>query len=124
MIDHVSIPVRDLVASGVFYDRVLAPRGYTRVADRPDTIGFGKTYPEFWLNLRTELVGAPEDVGHHVCLRARNEDIVRAFHAAALKAGGLDDGAPGPRQGEMTEYFGAFIRDLDGNRVEAMTVGH
>lgn len=120
MIDHVSIPVADLTASAAFYDAVLAPLGLKRLAERPHTIGFGKRYPEFWLNLRAGMP-ALDDSGHHVCLRCRTEEAVRAFHAAALAKGGRSDGAPGPRQGEMTAYFGAFIIDADGNKIEAVT---
>jgi catechol 2,3-dioxygenase-like lactoylglutathione lyase family enzyme len=123
LIDHVSIPVSDLAASGAFYDLVLAPMGYRRLADRPASIGYGKQYPEFWLNLRADGPAVDDNTGHHVCLRARDVDTVRSFYEAALDAGGVDDGAPGPRRGEMTSYFGAFIRDLDRNRVEVMTVG-
>ena len=121
MIDHVSVPVADLAASAAFYDAVLAPLGLTRLAERPRTIGFGKRYPEFWLNLRPGLVPAPADSGAHVCLRAPSVDAVDAFHAAALAHGGQDDGPPGPRQAAMTTYHGAFIRDLDGNRIEAVS---
>ncbi len=124
MIDHISIPVRDLWASAAFYDKVLAPMGYRRLAERENTIGYGKRYPEFWLNRRPDLAPAPADSGHHACLRARDKSTVRAFHAAATAAdaGGSDDGAPGLRQGEMTDYYGAFVRDPDGNRIEALTV--
>lgn len=120
MIDHVSVAVRDLAASAAFYERVLAPLGYTRLVDRPATIGFGKAYPEFWLNLRTEVT-APDNPGVHIALRARSEEAVRAFHAAALANGGSSDGEPGSRQGAMTTYYGAFIRDPDGNKLEAVS---
>ncbi len=120
MIDHVSIPVSDLTRSGRFYDAVLAPLGIKRIAVRPRTIGFGKRYPEIWLNLR-ESMTAVADSGHHVCLRCRSEEMVRAFHAAALEMGGTSDGGPGPRPAEMTTYFGAFILDPDGNKVEVAT---
>ena len=102
MTDHVSVPVADLAASAAFYDAVLAPLGLTRLAERSRTIGFGKRYPEFWLNLRPGLVPAPADSGAHVCLRAPSVDAVDAFHAAALAHGGQDDGPPGPRQAAMT----------------------
>ena len=120
MIDHVSIPVSDLAASAELYDKLLEPLGMTRLAERPHTVGFGKKYPELWLNLRTGM--APlENSGHHVGLRCRSTDAVDAFHAAALAAGGRSDGAPGPRTAEMTTYYGAFILDPDGNKIEAMT---
>jgi catechol 2,3-dioxygenase-like lactoylglutathione lyase family enzyme len=121
MIDHVSIPVRDLAASAAFYARVLAPLGYTRMVERPATIGFGKKYPEFWLNLRRNMPPIPADTGMHVCVRAPSEEAVRAFHASALEQGGTSDGEPGPRQAAMTIYYGAFIKDLDGNKLEAVS---
>lgn len=120
MIDHVSIPVRDLLASALFYDSVLAPLGLRRMIERPATIGFGKKYPEFWLNSRPQMSCSSVDTGAHVCLRAPNADAVREFHQQALASGGTCDGAPGDRQASMTVYFGAFIRDLDGNKIEAV----
>jgi len=121
MIDHVSVAVRDLRRSALFYDSVLEPLGLRRLAERERTIGFGKKYPEFWLNARPDSAPAPADSGHHACLRAPSVAAVRAFHAAALAHGGADDGAPGERAAAITRYFGAFIRDPDGNRIEAIT---
>src|SRR5262245_61718526 len=121
MIDHVSVPVRDLAAGAAFYTRVLAPLGYARLVERPATIGFGKKYPELWLNLRADLRPASDDPGAHVALRAGSEEAVRAFHAAALAEGGKSAGDPGPRQAAMTTYFGAFILDPDGNKIEALS---
>jgi len=88
---------------------------------RPGTIGFGKTYPELWLNLRTGLAAAPGDPGGHVALRAASEGAVRAFHAAGVAGGGTSAGEPGPRQAAITTYFGAFILDPDGNKLEAVS---
>jgi catechol 2,3-dioxygenase-like lactoylglutathione lyase family enzyme len=121
MIDHVSIAVRDLAASARFYEAVLATLGYEKLADRPATIGFGKKYPEFWLNERRDMTPVDADSGAHICLRARDVEAVRAFHAAALKAGGISDGTPGPRSGQIGGYYAAFIRDPEGNKVEAAT---
>jgi catechol 2,3-dioxygenase-like lactoylglutathione lyase family enzyme len=121
MIDHVSVAVRDLAAAATFYARLLEPLGYAKLATRPGTIGFGKKYPELWLNLRTELAPAPANPGGHIALRAASEKAVRAFHAAALAAGGTSAGVPGPRQAAMTTYFGAFILDPDGNKLEAVS---
>jgi catechol 2,3-dioxygenase-like lactoylglutathione lyase family enzyme len=121
VIDHVSIAVRDLTASAAFYDRVLAPLGLIRMVERERTVGFGKRYPEFWLNLREGMTPVATDTGSHVCLRAPDEDTVRAFHSAALNLGGADAGAPGARQAAITVYYGAFIHDLDGNKIEAVT---
>jgi catechol 2,3-dioxygenase-like lactoylglutathione lyase family enzyme len=121
MIDHVSIAVRDLAASARFYEAVLATLGYEKLADRPATVGFGKKYPEFWLNERRNMTPVDADTGMHVCLRASSVEAVQAFHAAAIKAGGTSDGAPGPRSGQIGGYYAAFIRDPEGNRVEAAT---
>jgi catechol 2,3-dioxygenase-like lactoylglutathione lyase family enzyme len=121
MIDHVSLSVRNLSAAAGFYERLLAPLGYTKLVERPATVGFGKKYPEVWLNQRADMNPAPANPGAHIALRAASEEAVRAFHAAALAAGGACDGAPGPRQAAMTTYFGAFIRDPDGNKLEAVS---
>lgn len=122
MIDHVSIAVRDIAISGPFYDAALAPIGYRRLITYPDRVGFGKTYPEIWLNSRPGMAAVDRDTGAHVCLRARSSEAVDAFHKAALLQGGRDDGPPGPRKAAMVTYYGAFIRDPDGNRLEVMTV--
>ncbi|MAN80496.1 MAG: lyase [Rhodospirillaceae bacterium] len=119
MIDHISIAVSDLARSAAFYEAVLEPLGLTRLVERPHTVGFGKRYPEFWLNARPGMTAAAPDTGMHICLRARTTDAVAAFHAAALANGGADAGAPGMRDASMAPYFAAFIRDPDGNKVEA-----
>ncbi|HEX6840062.1 MAG TPA: VOC family protein [Stellaceae bacterium] len=121
MIDHISIPVSNLAASATLYERMLEPLGLVCLVRRDGTVGFGKRYPEFWLNARAGLPAAPKDSGAHICLRARDESAVRAFFAAALAGGCASDGDPGPRQAAMTGYFAAFIRDHDGNRIEAAT---
>jgi catechol 2,3-dioxygenase-like lactoylglutathione lyase family enzyme len=121
VIDHVTIAVRDLAAAARFYEAVLAPLGMTKLENRPATVGFGKSYPEFWLNLRKDMTPVPSGSGAHVCLRARTTAIVDAFHAAALAAGGASDGAPGLRPQHGDGYYAAFIRDPDGNRIEAVT---
>jgi catechol 2,3-dioxygenase-like lactoylglutathione lyase family enzyme len=88
MIDHVSVAVRDLAAATRFYEAVLGPLGFTKLEARAATVGFGKTYPEFWINLRREMAPVAADSGAHVCFRARSTDLVDAFHAAALAVGG------------------------------------
>ena len=121
MIDHVSVAVRDLAAAAAFYERLLAPLGYAKLVARPGSIGFGKKYPELWLNARSDMAPAAPNPGGHIALRAASEEAVRAFHAAALAGGGASDGEPGPRQAAMTTYFGAFILDPDGNKLEAVS---
>ena len=121
MLDHVSVGVGDLERSARFYERTLAPLGLSRLVTRPATIGFGKSYPEFWINLRAGLARAEQGSGTHICLRARSTAAVDAFHAAALDAGGASDGAPGLRPHDRVRYYAAFIIDPDGNRIEAVT---
>jgi len=121
MIDHVSIAVRDLARATAFYKAVLGAIGFAKLDDRPATVGFGKRYPELWLNLRGGHSPVAADSGAHVCLRAPSTAAVDAFHAAALAAGGANDGAPGPRPHFGDGYYAAFIRDPDGNRIEAVT---
>jgi catechol 2,3-dioxygenase-like lactoylglutathione lyase family enzyme len=121
MIDHISIAVRDLDRSARFYEAVLGAIGYAKLEVRPATVGFGKTYPEFWINLRSTMAAVAADSGAHVGLRVRSTELVDAFHVAALAAGGSSDGAPGLRPQHGEGYYAAFIRDPDGNRIEAVT---
>ena len=121
MIDHISVGVSDLDRAAKFYEAALAPLGLTRLVTRPATVGFGKAYPEFWINLRTGMPRVAAESGVHICLRARSAADVDAFHAAALACGGASDGAPGLRQHDRVRYYAAFVLDPDGNRVEAVT---
>jgi catechol 2,3-dioxygenase-like lactoylglutathione lyase family enzyme len=121
MIDHISVAVTSLERSARFYELTLAPLGLSRLVTRPATIGFGKTYPEFWINLRPAMAPVEPASGAHICLRARSTDEVDAFHAAALQAGGRSDGAPGLRPHDRVRYYAAFVIDPDGNRIEAVT---
>lgn len=119
MIDHVSVAVRDIAAATRFYEKLLATIGISKLEIRPATVGFGKKYPEFWINLRNETAVFPS--GAHVCFRAGTTDMVDAFHGAALAAGGASDGAPGLRSQHGEGYYATFVRDPDGNRIEAVT---
>jgi len=122
MIDHVSVAVRDLEAATRFYETVLGALGMAPIDVRAATVGFGKQYSEFWINRRTDMSPVAAGSGAHICFRARSTDLVDAFHAAALQAGGVSDGAPGLRPHDGGGgYYAAFIRDLDGNRIEAVT---
>jgi catechol 2,3-dioxygenase-like lactoylglutathione lyase family enzyme len=121
MIDHVSVGVSDLERAARFYELALAPLDLSRLVTRPATVGFGKSYPEFWINLRVGMAAVQRDSGVHICLRAKSTGEVDAFHAAALNAGGSSDGAPGLRRHDRVRYYAAFIVDPDGNRIEAVT---
>ena len=119
MIDHISVSVgvSDLERSARFYEATRAPLGLSRLV----TIGFGKTYPEFWINLSQGMARIPLESGNHICLRAKATGDVDSFHAAALAAGGRSDGGPGLRPHDRVKYYAAFVIDPDGNRVEAVT---
>jgi|SRR5580658_3327007 catechol 2,3-dioxygenase-like lactoylglutathione lyase family enzyme len=122
MIDHISLAVCDLKKGEAFYAALLAPLGMTKLREWPDAaIGFGKKYPEFWINRRSAMDRIATDSGVHICLRAPDNAAVDAFHSAALAAGGTSDGAPGLRKEYHDNYYAAFIRDPDGNRIEAVT---
>jgi catechol 2,3-dioxygenase-like lactoylglutathione lyase family enzyme len=121
MIDHVSVAASNLERAARFYESALASLGLSRLVTRPATIGFGKSYPEFWINLRADMAAVESGSGVHICLRAKSAGEVDAFHAAALQAGGRSDGAPGLRPHDRVRYYAAFVVDPDGNRIEAVT---
>jgi len=122
MLDHVSLGVSDLDRSRHFYDAVLRPLGLVRIVDfgRGSDYGAAPGSPgvEFTITRETGLQ-APMP-GAHLCFRAPSRVAVDAFHAAALAAGGHDDGAPGLRTQYHADYYGAFVRDPDGHRIEAV----
>ncbi len=121
MIDHISVGVSDLDRSARFYEATLAALGLTRLVTRPRTIGFGKAYPEFWINLREGMPPVAAENGVHICVRAKTTDEVDAFHAAALSAGGGSESVPGIRPHDRVRYYAAFVVDPDGYRIEAVT---
>ncbi len=120
MIDHVSIAVSDLGKAARFHERGLEPLGLVRMAERPARVGFGHKYPEFWLEARPRMAPAADGTGAHVALRAPSRAAVDAFHASALALGARCDGSPGERPVTVTTCYAAFIRDADGNRIEAV----
>jgi catechol 2,3-dioxygenase-like lactoylglutathione lyase family enzyme len=121
MLDHISLGVSDLDRASRFYEATLATLGLTKLVTRPATIGFGKAYPEFWINLRADMAEVAPGSGVHICLRAKSAEDIEAFHTAALTAGGRSDGAPGLRPHDRVRYYAAFVVDPDGNRIEAVT---
>jgi len=117
MIDHVGLPVRDFARSKAFYEKLLAPLGYTIAMEFDGKVGGfavgGK--PDFWI---AEEAPPPTEV--HVAFLAQDRATVDAFHAAGLAAGGKDNGKPGLRTEYHASYYGAFIDDPDGHNVEAV----
>ena len=107
MFDHVSIGVADIARSKKFYDAALKPLGY------------GEKGVQLWLGATKKPVKADMDSGLHFCFLAKDRAAVDAFHAAALKAGGKDNGKPGVRADYGPKYYAAFAIDPDGYRIEA-----
>jgi catechol 2,3-dioxygenase-like lactoylglutathione lyase family enzyme len=122
MLHHVSVGVRDVARAATFYDPVLKALGYRRVMDySPGAIAYGESRdrPEFWIGLPHDQREPTGGNGTHVGFAAKSKAAVNKFHDAALKAGGSNNGEPGPRPDYGPAYYGAFIYDLDGNKIEA-----
>ena len=123
MIDHLSIPVANLARAAAFYDAVLGTLGLGRRKERPGAIGYGSesgAAPVFWLLERAADGGARPGIGLHVSFAARDRASVDAFHATALRHGAKDAGAPGLRPQYTVPFYGAFVLDLDGFKIEAV----
>jgi catechol 2,3-dioxygenase-like lactoylglutathione lyase family enzyme len=122
MLDHVGFEVGDFARSKAFYEQALEPLGIRPLMEPVEgSAGFGSETehgpkPYFWVNARSR----PPVISAHVAFTAPDTETVDAFHAAALAAGGSDNGAPGRRPHYHPGYYGAFILDPDGNNVEAV----
>ncbi len=120
MLHHVSVGVRDVERATTFYDAVMAALGYKRVMEfLPYAVAYGDDNPSFWVQLPQDQQPANAGNGYHVSFIARSKDAVHRFHEAALAQGGTSNGEPGPRPDYGPDYFGAFVIDLDGNKLEA-----
>jgi catechol 2,3-dioxygenase-like lactoylglutathione lyase family enzyme len=118
MFNHVSVGVADIDRAGRFYDAALGALGYRRTATEAFGNAWGIAWPEFWAAHPHEgTAGAGNGV--HVAFIAPSREAVDAFHKAALAEGGADAGAPGERD-YVPGYYAAFVRDLDGNKLEAV----
>ena len=120
VISHVSLGTNDYPRAKAFYDAVLATLQIPCVMDFPGGAGYGRKFPEFWIQSPHDGGRAGVGNGVHVCFLANSVDEVKAFHAKAIELGGKDDGGPGHRPEYTAEYYAAFVRDLDGNKIEAM----
>lgn len=124
MIDHTGIGVADVATSAAFYDAALGALGMRRAMQIPedegtDAVGFGFDYPIFWIDRFH-----PHSTRQHTAFIAKSRAEVDAFHAAAIGAGGTDNGAPGAREEQSTPlYYAAFVLDPDGNNIEAVFRG-
>jgi len=122
MIDHISVGVSDLARAAAFYDAVLEPLGYVRVLTHERAMGWalpGAKDEVFAVLFAGDRARAPGD-GMHIAFAAPSREGVEAFHAAAIRLGAMDEGAPGLRPQHGEGYYAAFVRDLDGHRIEAV----
>jgi catechol 2,3-dioxygenase-like lactoylglutathione lyase family enzyme len=116
MLDHVSVPAREYARSKAFYEKALAPLGYRLAMEFGPHGGFGEQgKPDFWLNGEAKA-HAPV----HVAFQAKDRRAVDAFYAAAIAAGGADNGPPGIRRDYHPTYYAAFVLDPDGHNVEVV----
>jgi catechol 2,3-dioxygenase-like lactoylglutathione lyase family enzyme len=119
-LDHIGLDVSDYDASKAFFEQALAPLGIRCIMEPvPKVGGFGAEFPFFWIGQRDR----GPDSGTHVAFRTEDRETVDAFHAAAVAAGGRDNGAPGVREIYHPNYYGAFVLDPDGNNIEAVFHG-
>ena len=122
ILSHVSLGTNQFAQAVAFYDQVLAALNIGRVLDLSEhqAVAYGRAYPEFWI--QSPINGQPAQTanGTHVAFLAETPAQVDAFYAAAIAAGATDDGAPGGRPHYGPEYYGCFVRDLDGHKIEAM----
>ncbi len=116
IIDHIGLSVSDTEASKRFYTAALAPLGIGPMSEGGGWVGFGRDHaPQFWFG-----PGQAPQKPMHIAFVAENRAQVRAFHAAALQAGGRDNGAPGIRAQYHPHYYGAFVIGPDGHNIEAV----
>ena len=118
MIDHTGLTVSNFARAREFYTAALQPLGYGVIMEFGEAIGLGELAtrkPDFWV-----AAGEPVKPSLHFAFRAASREIVDKFHAAALAAGGRDNGRPGPRPHYHENYYGAFVLDFDGNNIEAV----
>lgn len=124
VIDHVSIAVRDIETARPFYDAAMGALGVPKVYDRPDALGYGLRCDAGDDSRSCLAIYAAENMNvddrRHWCFKASTRAQVRAFHAAGLAHGGTDEGPPGLRPHYHSHYYGVFLRDPAGNRIEAV----
>ncbi len=119
MFDHVSIGVREIARTKRFYDAALQPLGFTCLSEGPESLGYGRDKVGLWISVAPRPVPADMSSGLHFCFAAADRKSVDAFHAAAVRAGGNDNGKPGVRADYADNYYAGFVVDPDGYRLEA-----
>lgn len=119
ILSHVSVGTNDLPRAIGFYDAVLATLGIERLINHSEAVSYGRTYPEFWVSTPLDDGKAAPGNGSHFAFVAVSQEAVQSFHAVALARGGTDEGAPGPRPEYGAPFYGCYVRDLDGHKIEA-----
>ncbi|MEM7436033.1 MAG: VOC family protein [Myxococcota bacterium] len=119
IMSHVSIGTNNLDVSIAFYDKVLAVLGCKQLHAFPGAVAYGKQFPEFWVHKAIDGKEATVGNGTHFGFIAPNQKAVDEFHRVALEAGATCDGPPGPRPLYGEPYYGAFVTDPDGHKIEA-----
>lgn len=119
IVSHVSLGTNHFDKAAAFYDAVMASLGGRRIMEHPDAIAYGRAFPEFWIQEPHDGKPASTANGVHIGFMAESKEMVQAFWDAAIAAGGTADGGPGPREEYGAPYFGCFVRDLDGHKIEA-----
>lgn len=122
MIHHVSVGTNDVERARAFYDPLMSLLGYRSVRDYPHSLDYGVTDVVFSVETPVNGEQASPGNGIHICFEAADRETVREFHRLALELGGTDEGAPGVRPNYDAHYYGAFVRDPDGNKIEAVTL--
>ena len=120
-LSHVSVGTNQFEKAIEFYDQVLATLGINRTFDAQEfsAMAYGRQFPEFWVQKPFDQNPASVGNGTHFAFLALDKESVHAFYDAAIEAGGTDEGEPGPRPHYSEAYYGCFVRDLDGNKIEA-----
>lgn len=119
VISHVSIGTNDFDSLRAFYLAVLPSVGAKILMEHPGAVAFGRQFPEFWIGVPHD--GKPASIGNgfHIGFIADTKEQVHAFYDAAIAAGATCDGPPGPRPLYGEPYYGCFVRDPEGHKIEA-----
>jgi catechol 2,3-dioxygenase-like lactoylglutathione lyase family enzyme len=119
ILSHVSVGTNDFEKAKEFYQTVLATLGCRIIMEHPGAVAFGREYPEFWVGMTFDGKKATVGNGSHFGFNADSREEVDRFYAAAVAHGARPDGEPGSREDYGEPYYGCFVRDLDGHKIEA-----
>jgi len=121
MIHHVSVGTNDIKRARIFYEPLMSLIGFRILKSSDKAVHFGSSDIMFSLETPINGLRAAPGNGVHIAFQAPDRQTVRRFHETAIANGATDEGAPGIRENYNANYYGAFVRDLDGNKIEAVT---